>query len=163
MSFLLNLMPFWVRWVILAAFLASIAAFSAFKMHQHDNIRYDALQAKDAAFRMQVAIEGAAAQQRAIAQAQTDKLRKQNADSENASTKVALATSLNSLRQSVNSGSGAVSTFPARTDRVTELDFDRAELDRAIQAYRSGVLGLVEKGAAGIADLDTSKTWAQSH
>lgn len=67
MGFLLNLVPWWGRWLAIGLLCLALVAFGWVKRGVHDQSRYDALQASYEAFKAKVAGEGIAAQERAKA------------------------------------------------------------------------------------------------
>ena len=67
MGLLLNLVPWWGRWLAIGALCLALIAFGWVKRGVHDQNRCDALQASYEAFKAKVAGEGIAAQERAKA------------------------------------------------------------------------------------------------
>lgn len=167
MGVLLNLMPFWARWIILAVFLASIAAFSAFKMHQYDTrhakIAYDALQGRFDGFVADVKAKGEAARRQALWQAQTDEMRKETADAENATTTANLAIALNSLRRTADNSRHDLPAAPASSSRPDLACFDRGLLERGNgeldKQLVEGSRRIADKGTASTVGLDTARKW----
>ena len=159
-------MPFLIanwRWIALGLALVAAAAFGAYRMHRHDQIAYDALQAQFEAFKSKTAALGEAAKAVAAAKEAADKERKDKADAENAKTRRDLAgvyAAYRSLRDS-RSGGSLLPQAASGTASPATAAFDRTGLDRALSGFDRGVTGLLEQGDQAIADLNTAKAWAQ--
>lgn len=160
MSLLLAVVPWWGRIVAVAAVLVAAAAFGAVKMHEHDQARFDALQAQYSAFVDKVRATGLEAKKAAEAKEKSDKERKEKSDAENTELRAnntALAKRLRDER--------ARSRFvPAAAPGSTSPDracFGRSELERALQRLDEAVSGLVAEGDAARIDLNTAKGWAK--
>lgn len=163
---MLNLIvPWWGRALAVVALLAAVAGFGALKMRQHDNIRYEALEREYAQFRGRVAAEGAAAQARAVAQAERDKRRKENADKDHAQTVAALDIAVRGLRVAADNHSFTVPAAPSGSQRPDLACFDRGDYQRAwgedFKRLRDGIRVLLDEGAACTVGLDAAKRWAQ--
>ncbi len=117
------------------------------------------------AFKAEVNAKGAAANARAVAQAELDKRRKDNADKEHAQTVAALDVALRGLRVQSDSRSFTVPTAPAGANRPDLACFDRAELERAsrenLKRLRTGIRAVADEGTACTVDLNTAKHWEQ--
>ena len=101
---------------------------------------------------------GKAAETAAKVKEAKDKLAKEKADADKKRLTTDLAATVKRLRDA-NSRRSAVSQLPATASSPKLAAFDRTELDRAIQDYQSEILGVVEKGAEAIVDLDSAKNW----
>jgi hypothetical protein len=155
-------LPWWSRWAVLAVALVAAAAFGAAKMHAHDQIKYDALEAKFEAFKDTAAALGREAKAAAAAREAADKSRKEAADAENSAALATLASDIAKLRaRRASSG-----FLPAPGSAATSLDrvsVKRAELERALRELDTGVQGLFGEGDRAIVDLNSAKKWAHGH
>ena len=121
---------------------------------------YDAAMVKFDEFKGQVAAEGKAAQERATAQTLADKQRKESADATHEKAVADLNARIAGLRNA-RAGSSfvpAAATCPGSPERA---GFDRAELERTLREFDTGIQKLVDEGSRAIADLDSAKSWAQ--
>ena len=155
------------RWVALAAFVAAIAGFGAYKMHQHDQKKYDALKGEYDTFKGGIVALGAAAK---IVKEQTvARLTKAKTDADKT-----LAAALNSnasnlarLRKQRDDARGRVLPNIATDSRRTDLYCaDRAILEQgmgdALRLVREGGRGLADKGTENTLRLSTAIDWARS-
>jgi hypothetical protein len=60
-----------------------------------------------------------------------------------------------------DSSASILPAAPASAPDPDRICFARPELDAALRAYRAGVLGLLEEGAAAVGGLDEAKAWAR--
>lgn len=154
------ILPWWWRWAALAAALLAAAAFGAAKMHAHDQVRYDELEAKFETFKDRVTAAGVLAKQQAIAKEAADKKRKDAADAENSAALATLADTIAGLRRD-RPGGGVLSPGPASPGGADVACFDRPAVERAYGALVVGLRGLGDEGAQATVNLDTAKRWAQ--
>ena len=127
----------------------------------HEKVRYNALQAEYVTFKAEVAAEGKQAQERAAAQALSDKKRKETADESHKQTVAALDIAVRGLR-SARVGASFVPSAGACPGSPARAGFDRAELERTLREFDTGVQGLVDEGSRAVIGLDNAKVWAQS-
>ena len=120
--------------------------------------RVESCKADYARFVAEVKTIGVEAEKKAKAQEAIDLKAKEKSDAQAKSDRTRIAMLSKRLRDA-NSRSSTVSQLPLTTNRPDLSAFDRAELDRAIRDYQSEILGLIEKGAEAIVDLDVAKEW----
>lgn len=154
------LLPWWWRWAALALALVAAAAFGAAKMHEHDQSRYDALQAQFEAFKDQTAALGREAKARTVAQEKADKEAKEKADAENSDALAALAGTIGKLRRS-GAGSRGLPATPAPAGRPDLACYDRAILSGAYGTLVEEVRGGADEGSKATVDLNTAKLWVR--
>ena len=155
------------RWVVLVALVAAIAGFGAYKMHQHDQKKYDALKREYDTFKGGVAALGAAAQQ---VKEQTDaRLTKAKTDADKtlADAISSNASNLARLRkQRDDARSSSLPSAPANTSRPNLYCADRAILEQgmgdALRLVREGGRGLADKGTENTLRLSTAIDWARA-
>lgn len=84
---------------------------------------------------------------------------KERSDEEYSRKRAALERDLDRLRRRADLVPGT----PASTSRPDLVAFDRAEFNRALREYRSGMDQIVGEGAKAVVDLDVSKDWARGN
>lgn len=160
-----DLTAWWVKPV--AYVLGAALIIGALAWYRHSLIQqgWDERDKDFQAFKVQVDATGKAAAAEAARQKQTDELKKEKADAENAKTRGALAVALNSLRIQSDNRSFTVPTAPAGANRPDLACFDRAELERAsrenLKRLRTGIRAVADEGTACTVDLNTAKQWEQ--
>lgn len=121
--------------------------------------RLKAIQAEYGAFKTQIEVLGREAEREK--QAKEDKYRKDKEKADESLKKLTISNQslARSLRDSYASRSAVswLSPTPRSSDLVC---FNRNELDRTIQNYQSGILGIVEKGAEATLGLEIARQWA---
>lgn len=138
---------------------AAIFGYGWLKGAGHEKVATEAVQAQFTAFKTQVATEGAAAQQRAIAQALSDKKRKESADAQLTKARSDLATAnagwLREREERTRSGflpAGApTSSNPARAT------LDRAKFERTMEYLDEQGAGIAARGDDQRIGLDVVK------
>ena len=145
--------------------LAAVAGWSAYKMRQHDNVRYDALQVEYTTFKADVAAAGKQAQERATAQVLADKQRKENVDKEHEKAVAAMDATIRGLRIATDRRSQRLPAASAATSRPDLACFDRAEFERTMgeadKRLLDGARSLADEGTKATLDLDFAKSWAK--
>ena len=159
-------LPWWARWLALVALITASAAFGAYKMHSHDQARYDVLAAEKAAFEAKVAALGGQAKAAAVAREVQDKERKGRVDRENRKTVADLHSTITRLRDDADRARrGTLPAAPAGSSRPDLLCLDRAEYQRAdgeaTARLRQGARGLADEGTAATVDLNSARKWAK--
>lgn len=161
---LLSLVPWWGRWIAIAAIIIACIAFGAIKMHQYDQRTYNKLKLEYSAFKADIKAQGNAAAIKARAQEAADKQRKEKVDADYEKTVTALNRTIASLRH-VNPARSNLPAAPAGSRRPDLACFDRAEYQRAdgeaIAKLFAGARSLADEGTAATLGLDAAKTWAQ--
>ena len=156
-----------VRWGVICLLLAVVAGAAALKMHQHDQIKYDALADDFAKFRSGVAALGEQAEKAAKTRELEDLATKKRADDENAKTKRDLAGVYDAYRslRAQRAGGSLLPTAPAGAASADRACFDRAALDRGLAnadgLLQEGAIGILQRGDQAIVDLNTAKGWAR--
>ena len=139
------------RYVMMALLLAAVA------FYRWDAQRWEK---KYYTFEAQVKVLGEAAKEKAKAQEMADKLRKDIADAENATTVARLTTTIKRLRDQHASTSLVPAAAPGAS-RPELACFDRPLLIGALRRFEEGVEGLVGEGDQATVSLNTAKEWAQ--
>lgn len=108
--------------------------------------------------------KGKIAQARADAIKAADITKKEKADDElkKARTDAATANAGWLRERQKRADSGFVPGAAACPGVPTRAAFDRAELERALRDFDTGIQGLVDEGSGAIISLDNAKRWAQS-
>jgi hypothetical protein len=156
-----------IRWGVICLFLAGVAGAAALKMHQHDQIRYDALADDFAKFRSSVAALGEQAEKAARTRELEDLATKKRADDENAKTKRDLAGVYDAYRslRAQRAGGSLLPTATTGSSSPERACFDRAALDRGLAdadaILQEGAIGILQRGDQAIVDLNTAKRWAR--
>ena len=153
------LLPWYWRWVVLAILLASVAGFSAFRMHVHDQIKYQKLQGEYAGFQAKVAAEGKVAQRDADARVAAEILKQEKADANHKNDVDTLQRTISKLRKS-RTGGDFVPPAPSCPGIPDSACFNRPILERAIRSFDEGLSGLVDEGSKAQVDLNSAKEWA---
>lgn len=148
------------KWGVIVTLALACMAFGAVKMHQHDEVAYDALDLQFSTFKGETQRLGAQAKAEAEAKAAADKRNKDQTDAENKRVTDALLADIKRLRNA-RAGGSFVPAAPASASRPDLACFDRAELERSIRAFDTGLQGLVDEGSKATVDLNSAKVWAQ--
>jgi hypothetical protein len=150
---------------VVALVLVAAAAAGAFKMHEHDQIAYNALADEFSRFKGGLEALGLAAEKRAKEQADRDKADKENTDAENKAARARDADTIARLRSDAaarDSRGGSVSPAPGGSKCPDgQTCFDRAEYQRALGEFDSEARRGADEGTSVTTDLDSAKTWAQ--
>ncbi len=117
-------------------------------------------EAKHEAFRIEVHSLAAAAEQKRIATEAKNKKDKELADAKNAARLANLRAANQRLRDEINSRGILPPAAPGAAD-PGRAAFDRADLERALQQFATGVADLVREGDEARAGLDTAREWAR--
>jgi hypothetical protein len=147
-----SLLPWYYRWAGFAVACAALFGYGYLKGSLHEEAKFQA-------FVAQTRAEGEAAQKSALERIAADKLRKENADHENALSLAALRADNDRLRSARTHSS----YLPAATAGAKDPDracFSRTDLERAIQRLDARVSGIVDQGDVARVNLDTGKKWA---
>lgn len=159
------LTPALIRLIALGAAFLAFGGFCAYRMHEHDQIAYDALQSEYDTFKGGVKALGEAAQKSADIKTAADKLAKEKADAASVVAKRTLDglySAYASLRDSRKGSGGSILSAPAPAAGSSAIvAFDRTAFDRAISDFDAGAVGVLKQGDAAIADLNTAKAWAR--
>ena len=162
-------LTYWKVFAVAAAILAA-AGFGAYKMHVHDQIKYDALQSEYDTFKGGVAALGAAAEARRMEQEKSDAARKKRADDEHAKTKSDLAGLYDAYgrlrdQRRTSASSGVLPQAAAGAVDPDRACFSRAALDRGLAEadglLQDGAAKILLRGDTAISGLNTAKRWAQ--
>ncbi|MGE5509624.1 MAG: hypothetical protein ACM31O_00050 [Bacteroidota bacterium] len=121
--------------------------------------RLDTCKAAHAAFVAQVKAAGEAAEAAAKAKEAADRKTKERADATHKRELDRLHAAYVSMRDSRTS-TGLVPPAGAGSRSPEVACYKRADLDRALRAFDSGVAGLLEAGDSAIAGLNTARQWA---
>ena len=155
------------RWIVLGFLVVAIAGFGAYKMHQYDQKKYDALKREYDTFKGGVAALGAAAK---IVKEQTDaRLEKAKTDADKilADAISSNASNLARMRKQRDDARGRILPNPTADTRRTDLYCaDRAIFEQgmgdALRLIREGGRGLADKGTENTLRLSTAIDWARS-
>lgn len=153
----------WWKPAALGVALLVAAGYGAFKMHERDQKKYDALHREFAEFRGGVAALGEAAiRQRAITEAANIR-NKERADEENRKRTAAVAAAIRGLR---NERDDARRRFLSQAPAGSvcpdgQVCFERADFERAYGELVDEIRALADEGTAVTIDLDTAKVWAR--
>lgn len=155
---------FLIKWGIIAALVLSAMAWSAMKMHQHDQVVYDELAREYGIFKAGVAAAGEKAERDRQARIKEDKKAKEKADAENARTVADLRSTIAGLR-GANPSRSVLPAVPSGSSRPDLACFDREQYlreDGVLTAKLfAGARGLADEGTASTVDLNTAKRWGQ--
>lgn len=154
-----------VRGLLFALALAGAAGWGAWKMHQRDQVAYNALTSEFASFKGGVKAIGKAAKEKAEAKEKADKFAKETADEENRRSLATTRATISKLRAAAakrDSRGGSVSPAPAGS-RCPDgaVCFAVAEYQRTLGEFDTGARRLVDEGTALGVDLNTAREWAQ--
>lgn len=112
-------------------------------------------------FKTETAALGKKAEADKMAREAAGKKRKEDTDAEHKNAVAALTADNDRLRRE-RARRGFLPVPRPNADRPDRADFDRAQLERALQRLDAGVSGLVDEGSKAIVDLNSAKKWAQS-
>ena len=151
------------RLVIAGAIGAAVGAGAAWRIQAG---RLDTLRAEYEQFRGGVAALGDQAKAKAAQIEAENALKKGKADAENAKTRRNLDdvyAAYRKLRDSrAGSGIGLVPPSAPGAASTASATFDRTSLDRGLSDFDRGVTALLERGDQAIADMNSTRAWAQS-
>lgn len=143
-------------WMAVGGALVILAMGVALKIQ---TARLEAVKTEYAQFQANVASLGEIAKNEAAKKEAADKSRKAKADAENRRTIADLHTHIVSLRNA-RPGGGIVPGAPTTSRSPDRATFDRAELERTLRAFDTGVAGLIAEGDEARINLDTARRWA---
>ena len=155
------LTPAILRLVALGLAFLAFGAFTAYRMHKHDQIALNALQSEYDTFKGGVAALGKAAEVRTKAENAANLKRKQDADKENADAFAVANRTIASLRRDADRARGSFVPGASSTAKRPDLAcFDRVELESAVRGLVTEVRGFVDEGGKATLDLNTARVWA---
>lgn len=153
------------KWGVIVTLTAAAMGWSAMKMHQHDEVKYDALAGEFGEYKAGVKARGQEAIIRAKAQAATDKAKQEAANAENDRSLGALRSDLARLRADAlarDPRGGSMSPAPAGSKCPDDQTcFDRALYQRAVGEFDSEARSGADEGSQVTVDLNSAKLWAQ--
>ena len=159
------LTPAVLRLIAIGLAFVAFGAFCAYRMHLHDQIALDALQAEFDTFRGGVDALGRAAEERTKAENAANAERKKNADAQARKAKAdldGLYSAYQRLRDQRSGAGGSLLSSPAPAAGGTATaTFDRTAFDRAISDFDAGAVRILKQGDAAITDLNTARDWAK--
>lgn len=147
-------------WAAIAAGVVILALGTALKVQTS---RLETVKQEYATFKGGVAALGEQAKAAAAKQALHDLKNRERTDDENARRIAAFRTAIAQLRDERDRArSSIVPPNPAGSKCPDgQACFDRAELERALRAFRAGSRGLTDEGSEVTIDLDSAKAWAK--
>lgn len=158
------LTPAILRLIALGAAFLAFGGFCAYRMHAHDQIKYDELKDEYSTFKGGVAALGKAAEIRTKSENEANAKRKADADAASRKTKADLDgvyAAYQRLRDQ-RGASGSILSNPAPTaGSAAVVTFDRTDFDRAISDFDAGAVGILKQGDEAIGALNTAKAWAK--
>ena len=149
-----------VKTVVAALILALVAGGAAYKMREHDQIKYNALKAEYERFKGGVAALGEAATKAVADEVANGVKLKARTDDENKRVVASLRADIRRLRDDADRARGShVPAAGAGAVRPDLACFDRAALESALRGLVAEVRGLVDEGAEATVNLNAAKLW----
>jgi len=151
--------PSLILWIAMASFVIGIVSGGS-AAWTIQGWRIDAVQSKFDGFVSTTKALGDAAKIAADKAIAEDKLKKEKADHENATT-VANLRAANKRLRDANSSISFLPTASAGSINPQRYCFDRSKLELSLQQLDAGVQGIVEEGDVAVINLNTAKQWAE--